>query len=210
MVLSTLKREFLAAGDRPEAVGLRPAAPLHAPAPGEVVYQDPYHTVYKLGIRVRDVEREYRVIESGSRAGVLPVKGDRVLLVRQYRLLVDGLSWEIPGGKIEEGERPQEAAARECLEETGIECRQLQVLAGYHPGMDTFCNPTYLYYSSDIREGAGSTAHQGETVEAAWFSLDEVLGMILSLHIVDAFTMIGILTYKMRREQAGCRSAATG
>lgn len=207
--LSVLRTECLSAGGcagvtapGPAAAG-ELAAALEEAGPDQVLYEDPYHTVYRLAVRFRDVDKVFRVIESGSRAGVLPVRGDEILLVRQYRLLVNGLSWEIPGGRVEEGEAPQDAAIRECFEETGVECRHLQALAGYHPGMDVFCNPTYLYYSTDVREGASAALHQGETVDMAWFPLEEALGMILSMHIVDAFTMIGILTYKLRRDLLG-------
>ena len=215
--LSTLKREYLsadvAAGAAAEVPGLTPAGDGYGareePRPENTVYRDPYHTIYRLRARFRSIDREYRVIECGSRAGVLPVKGDMIMLVGQYRLLVNGLSWEIPGGRIEERETPQEAAVRECFEETGVLCRNLRALAGYHPGMDVFCNPTYLYSSCDIREGRASAAHQGETVEKAWFPLARALDMILSMQIVDAFTMIGVLSYKMRRDLAGHDTAAT-
>lgn len=211
-VLSTLKGECLSADAQAAASPLAPAeeerGALEEPRPEHVVYRDPYHTIYRISARFRSAERNYRVIECGSRAGVLPVKGDAILLVRQYRLLVNGLSWEIPGGRIEPGETPQEAAIRECLEETGVRCGELRALAGYHPGMDVFCNPTYLYYSRDIRE-AGAAAHQGETVEKAWFPLARALDMVLSMQIVDAFTMIGVLAYKMRRDLAGDDAAAS-
>ena len=143
-------------------------------------------------------ERRYPVMQLGQSAGIVPLTADgQVILIRQYRHVTGGFCWEIPGGRVEEGETPQQAAIRECLEETGVACRNLRVLAGYHPGLDTFCNPTYLYASDDISEGASPTAPQGETVEMAWFSLHEALGMISSLQIVDAFTMIGVLTYSL-------------
>ena len=219
--LSTLRRALLSVdggpvATAPEKTGL-PALEGRGlgeggdePGPEHVVYADPYHTIYKLGVRVRCVDKEYRVIESGSRAGVLPVKGDAILLVRQYRLLIDGLSWEIPGGKVEAGETPRQAAIRECCEETGVQCRDLQPLAGYHPGLDTFCNPTYLYSSNDISESATAMTPQGETVAMAWFPLAEALDMILSLQIVDAFTMIGVMSYKIRSDLKGRDVAAIG
>lgn len=48
--------------------------------------------------------------------------GDKVLLVK--RLNEPGLGlWSLPAGFIDAGEDPSEAAARECLEETGLEVR---------------------------------------------------------------------------------------
>ena len=43
---------------------------------------------------------------------MVAVPGDLIMLVRQYRLLVNSLSWEILGGGVEDGEAP-EAAVRE-------------------------------------------------------------------------------------------------
>jgi len=70
------------------------------------------------------------------------LKDDKGLLVRQYRLLIDGLSWEIPGGGVEANENPEDAALRECLEETGISCRNLHTLVSFHVGLDNVHNPT--------------------------------------------------------------------
>ncbi|MFI5726959.1 NUDIX hydrolase [Streptomyces cyaneofuscatus] len=52
-------------------------------------------------------------------AAAVVVRGDRVLLVRR-RVEEGALSWQFPAGKIEPGETPGEAAARETEEETGL------------------------------------------------------------------------------------------
>ena len=47
---------------------------------------------------------------------------------KTYRFLVNGMSWEIPGGKVEPDETPEIAGARECLEETGLIVRATDIL----------------------------------------------------------------------------------
>ncbi len=53
-------------------------------------------------------------------AGVLVEQDDQVLLVRRINEPLQGL-WSIPAGFVDAHEDPQEAALRECLEETGLE-----------------------------------------------------------------------------------------
>jgi 8-oxo-dGTP pyrophosphatase MutT (NUDIX family) len=115
-----------------------------------------------------------------------------VLLVRQYRLLINGLSYEIPGGRVDENETPQAAAIRECQEEAGVQCCNLKPLISYHPSLDIWKNYTYVFYSEEPRE----TAKEG-TVPRVWVPLARCIEMVLAQQIVDSLSIIALLTYHM-------------
>lgn len=76
-----------------------------------------------LNIRVADVELpggrhlEHRLIRTPPGAGAVIVVDGRVLLMWRHRFITDTNGWEIPIGKIDPGEEPAEAAARETEEE---------------------------------------------------------------------------------------------
>jgi len=58
---------------------------------------------------------------------------DEILLIQSKRYATARLEWEIPAGRIEKNENPEEAARRECLEETGCTLRDLQYLCCHNP-----------------------------------------------------------------------------
>lgn len=65
-------------------------------------------------------EADWELVEGGRTVAVLALTAGRdVVLVRQFRPGPSTILDEMPGGYVEEGESPQEAAARELLEETG-------------------------------------------------------------------------------------------
>ena len=142
--------------------------------------------------------KDYFVIELGPRAGIVAIKQDCILLTRQYRFLIDRLSWEIPGGRVDEGEAPETAAVRECLEETGIECSGLRKLVEYYPGLDNFNNRTSVFLSEQTQVVKAFSGVASEVTEIAWVPVADALRMVLDGQILDALTVTGLLAYKAR------------
>ncbi len=157
---------------------------------GALVYEDRNQKVYRVTARFDGFTKEYFVSDHGQRVALLAVKKGKVLLVRQYRLLVNGLSYEVPGGKLDEGETPESAAVRECLEETGIRCLDVKPLISYHPSLDIWKNYTRVFWSNKSEEVAGYNDGRME-----WLPLARCLDMIRSGQICDSLSIIALLTY---------------
>jgi len=164
--------------------------------PQQVIYEDRYQKLYRVTAEVGGSTKEYVVRDSGHRAGLVVVQQGAILLVRQYRLLIDSLSWEIPGGGVQGDESPEEAAARECTEETGIVCRNLKPLLSYHAGLDTLCNPTHLFYAEDFVASQGKHSDPHEVVQHEWVPLESCVEMIFEGAIADSFSIVALLSYK--------------
>ncbi|MFZ5878498.1 MAG: NUDIX domain-containing protein [Chloroflexota bacterium] len=99
-------------------------------------------------------------------AAVLVEQDGRVLLVRRVNEPFRGL-WTLPAGFVDAGEDPAEAAARECLEETGLSVRitgVLDVVPGReHPRGADFI----IVYAAEVR---GGELHPADDADAAdWF-----------------------------------------
>jgi ADP-ribose pyrophosphatase len=72
-----------------------------------------------------------RLIRHPHSVVIVPVDGDQLVLVRQSRAGANGQTLELPSGKIDPGEAPAEAAARELAEECGLAAREWRELGGF-------------------------------------------------------------------------------
>lgn len=161
----------------------------------EILYEDKYQQIYSVRANFGDFTKDYFVRDSGKRAGLVVTNNDSVLLVRQHRLLINGLSWEIPGGKIEDGESPGSAAVRECQEETGVLCRNLKPPLNFQVGLDTTDNPTHLFYTAEFSETREIRPNPHEVVQHAWTPISQCIEMIFEQKIQDSLSIIAILSY---------------
>lgn len=165
--------------------------------PRETMYENRYQRIDRVVVDFGRFVKEYFVNETGTRAGILAVRNGSVLLVQQYRLLIDRLSWEIPAGRVDPEETPEAAATRECLEETGIQCFNPRPLVFYHPGLDTLDNPTHLFFTDDLATDSDeSRIHRDEVAGWGWQPLDRCIEMIFAREIVDGFSIIALLAYQ--------------
>jgi 8-oxo-dGTP pyrophosphatase MutT (NUDIX family) len=165
--------------------------------PRQIVYENPYQQIYRVTAQLDGFQKEFFVNDYGQRTGLVIARENEVLLVRQYRLLVNAVAWEIPGGKVDPGETPEAAAIREGLEETCLRCRNLKPLLYYHPGLDTFHNPTHLFYTRDYAAAPPEHRHPNEVSDQAWVPLPRCLKMIFAREIVDSLTIIGLSAFQL-------------
>jgi phosphohistidine phosphatase SixA/ADP-ribose pyrophosphatase YjhB (NUDIX family) len=133
-----------------------------------------------------------------------------VLTVLVHRPRYD--DWTFPKGKLREGESFEEAALREVLEETGLECRIDAELPALHY-LDQDGRPKVVrYWAMDALDG-GDLRPTDEVDEARWFTLDEARKMLSydrDREVLDALDAQGAPAYLVRHAKAGDRATWTG
>jgi 8-oxo-dGTP pyrophosphatase MutT (NUDIX family) len=166
-----------------------------------VVFSTPYQQVRLVTVSRDNFSKDIYVNEFGRRSGVLFVRDDEVLLVRQHRLLDPDMSLEIPGGKIDDNETPEEGARRESEEETGLTARSMHPLVYFMPGLDTCNNPTQVFWCNDFedRSSSGHDRVPHEIVDHLWLPLQECLNLVFARRILDSMTITALLAWQVMR-----------
>jgi len=145
--------------------------------------------------------REYDLdlVRHPGAAAIVPVDAaGRVCLVRQYRLGVDDFLWEIPAGKLDAGEAPEDCAARELREETGIAAARLSSLGLYFPAPGIFTELIHLFLAESLEIGAPAP-DADEELEIRWIALPDAMNLVLQGDINDGKTALGLLRALHRR-----------
>ncbi len=133
------------------------------------------------------------VVRQRGSVAALPVHDDgRVTLVRQYRYAVDALVWELPAGRIDAGETPDQGARRELEEEVGLRPRFLEPLLSFWttPG---FCDELMHLFRATGLERVPPRPEADERIEAALFTLPELDRMIRRGDVREGKTLVALL-----------------
>ncbi len=153
-----------------------------------------------LSLRLADVEIpgqrrfEHHVVRLPRAAAgtVVHVEERGVLLLWRHRFITDSWGWEIPAGRLEPGETPDQAAVRETLEETGWQPTALTPLLSYHPASGLSDQRFYLFRASGAQQ-VGDPTDPSESERVEWLPLDAVSGAIKGGEIVDGMSLVALL-----------------
>jgi ADP-ribose pyrophosphatase len=119
----------------------------------ETVLETPWFTVVA---KPQPAGEPYYVLELQDYVAVVAMTPAReVLLVRQFRPVVDRQTLELPSGHDERGESPEDAARRELLEETGYMAPGLELLGALVPDVGRLANRMWCYFAADVVPCAG-------------------------------------------------------
>lgn len=159
----------------------------------EYIYKGKILSLRKDEVVLPDGKSAVReVVEHCGGSTVLCEKDGKILLVKQLRYPYQEITLELPAGKLNQGETPEQTAIRELEEEGGIIAGSVKKL------FDVYPTPAYtneiirIYQAEDIKEG-NLNLDEDEFLSAVWIDKKELKLMIDRGEIKDAKTLIALL-----------------
>lgn len=158
----------------------------------ETVFNGRIFTVRTGTVELDDGMRAYReVVDHPGGVCVVPFDGERVTLIRQYRIAVAQEVLEAPAGKIEAGDQPAERARKELLEETGLRADKIVGLGTAFASVGFCTEIIHLFAAMDLAQ-LEAAPEEEERIETVQFGLEEISRMLRNNEIGDAKTCLAL------------------
>ncbi len=143
---------------------------------------------------------DFYILESLDWVNVIPLTREKeVVLIRQYRHGTREVTLEIPGGIVEEGDSPEEAARRELMEETGYRDSGMVALGLVHPNPAFLNNCCHTFLAEDVRLSGGQDQDEKEDIEVILRPLHEIPRLIQSGEITHSLVVAAFYRLFMER-----------
>lgn len=159
----------------------------------------------------RSIIFEHEIVKRSSQSGIsgnfdiihcldwvniLPVtENEEVILVKQYRHGTDQITYEIPGGAIERGEEPLNAAKRELKEETGYASRQWHQLGMVDVNPAFMSNKCFFFLAKGAQEVSSMQLDPLEEIEIEKVCFQELEKMVSSGAISHSLVLNALYFY---------------
>jgi len=160
-----------------------------------VVYDSEWMRLALVDVELPSGPRfEHHVLRMPAQAaGVVVDVPDRgVLLLWRHRFITETWGWEVPAGRIDAGETPEQAAFRETVEETGWEPGPLTPMTAYFPHNGT-SDATFHLFVATSAEQVGEPSDPDESERVEWLSWDEVRAEIRAGRVRDGLSLTALL-----------------
>ena len=160
-----------------------------------VIYDGKIMQVTREEVELENGEHAYReVVYHHGGVCILAVKDHQIILVKQFRYPNRIQTIEVPAGKLEKDEDPQDCAFRELEEETNNRARDMKFIMKVLPSPGYTSEWLYLYEAIDFEEVNDALAgDDDEFIDIIKLDIDEAYQKVLNGEIVDAKTVIAIM-----------------
>jgi len=148
------------------------------------------------------IQHDFYVIESEDWINVIPLIADNhVVMIRQYRHGARKVTLEIPGGLVDPGDTPEEAAVRELLEETGYQAQTLVQIGVVNPNPALFNNRCYTFIAQNVKKIRDPMPDQAEDIEVVLTPLSDIPKLIQTGEIDHAMVITAFYWYFSQDQQ---------
>lgn len=162
------------------------------------VYETPIFSLHEKTVMPNGENdpADFYVLKAPEWINVLPITPDReIVLVEQYRHGVDETTLEIPGGMVDPGESPEEAARRELLEETGFSSENWSYLGKVSSNPAILTNFTHIYLADECAETADQKTDGYEDIKKHVIPLDDFLEHVHKGDVHHSIVLAAVAKY---------------
>ena len=159
------------------------------------IYSSAWVSLALVDVEVPGGQRfDHHVVRQARPAvGVVVHDPDRgVLLLWRHRFITDTWGWEVPAGGVDAGESPEQAAAREVLEETGWEPGPLRELHSYHPS-NGLSDQRFKIFTALGARYMGDPTDPAESERVEWVTVTEVRRMVRDGEVLCGLSLSALL-----------------
>ena len=174
----------------------------------ERIYDSPWCALRRDWLELEEGGKlqEYHVFEVTEAVAVVPCRADgSFVFVWQFRHPHGLTHWEIPAGRVQEGEDVEVAAHRELLEETGYRAGRLERMPGFYPVNGISPHHASLFVARDCEQVADPDLDHTERLSVAIKDEREVRERLLRGDFADGFTALALLYHFAREDGLGLR-----
>lgn len=131
------------------------------------------------------------IVEHHGGAALVPILGDEIILTRQFRISIERELLELPAGRLEVGETPEECARREIEEELGYRPGKMVLAHSYYSSVGFTNERMYIYLALDLQE-VEKNLEWDERIQMVRLPLAEIKTKLRNGEIEDSKTIIGL------------------